>query len=424
MPGEIFIRDVAFTLPNATGAFTITDTGGPGLTPKAAIIFLSGGTVLGTETNTARFGMGMTDGTTTLALSWMAEHNVVDTAADTGRRRANDKILNLTGTASEALAVGATFTSFGVNAMTINMEHASTLLGWVRFFYGANLSAKVAGISGNVLLDGAVNSPSLGFQADGVIAMSGRTQWNTDAGLANAIVSYGFAGRLPSISQTCMGLVAEDRQSPTSVGTLPRNNRILSIIQSTAGVVTEVASIEVTAFNADDIEFTTRDGAEAMGIGFLAFSLGGEKCFADIPVLNSDTMGISQYTDAGFQARSLMVVGQAAPTVGTISSTHGAMSYACFSPQTGQNAMKANDADNLGVSVATSAALTGQFVHVESHWAAGLSKITATGFEYVVSVTAPADLPTVVFSIGEQPGGLGWLDARSGNRWRRGLARR
>jgi len=67
---EIIIRDVAFTLPNATGNFTITDTGGPpGLTPKACIIVLSGATGTGSETNPARCSIGLTDGTNAIAMA-------------------------------------------------------------------------------------------------------------------------------------------------------------------------------------------------------------------------------------------------------------------------------------------------------------------------------------------------------------------
>ena len=403
---DIRFRDVPFQLPNATGNFTITDTGGPGLTPKACIIVLSGATAIGTETNPARVAIGLTDGTNAIAMAWMAEHGVVDTNADTGRRRANDKILNLTATTAEALAVGATFVSLGTNALTINMEHASTLRGFVRFMYGAQLQAKVTTVTSALLVNTAVNSPSLGFQADGVICISARTAWNVDAGLANAIASIGCAGRLPSISQACMNVVAGDRISPTSVGQKPRDDRVLSIVISTAGVITEAVAIEVTAFNADDIEFTTREIGEAIGIGMLAFSLNGEKCHAGCPALNSDTMGISSYTTPGFRARALFVLGQAAATVNTLDTTTGAMSIGVFSPATvatGEYAAKWNDADAQSTSISTSALTENQIVHVESKWAARVNRITATGFDYNVLVTASADLPTVVFSIGEQP---------------------
>jgi len=404
---EIIIRDVAFTLPNATGNFTITDTGGPpGLTPKACIIVLSGATGTGSETNPARCSIGLTDGTNAIAMGWMAEHGVIAANADTGRRRANNKILNIPVTSSEALGVGATFVSVGVNALTINVDTASVLKGFVRFIYGAHFTAKVTTVTSAAIINTAVNSPSLGLQADGCFLTSARTAWNTDAGLANTIISIGCAGRLPSITQACMNVCAGDRIDPTSVGQKPRNDRALSIVISTAGVITEAVAIEVTAFNADDIEFTTRDLGEAIGIGILAFSLNGEKCFADLAVLNSDTTGVSSYTTPGFRARALFLLGQAGATANTLDTTTGAMSIGVFSPATGSaggSFAKWNSADNQGTSITTCSIAEDQAVHVESKWAARVVRITATGFDYNVLVAASADLPTVVFSVGEQP---------------------
>ena len=406
MSNEIIFRDVAFTLPNATGNFTITDTGGPGLTPKACIIVLSGATGTGSETNPARISVGLTDGTAAIAIGLMAEHNVLAANADTGRRRANNKILNIPTTTTEALGVGATFVSVGTNALTINVDTASVLKGFVRFFYGAQLSAKVVTVTSDATSGNSVTCPSLGFTPDGVIAMSARTAWNTDAGLNNVIFSMGFAGRLPSPSQACVGICAQDLANPTSVGMKARNDRLLSIVISTAGVVTEPVSIELTAWNADDVTLTTRETGEAMGIGLLAFSLNGEKCFADLPALNSDALGVSSYVGAGFKARALMTVGSAAATANTIDSTVGAMSIGVYSPATGTaggSMAKWNSADAQSTSVTTCSIASDQFHHVESKWAARVVGITATGFDYNVLVSASADLPTLCFFIGVQP---------------------
>ena len=412
MVNQIIVRDVPFTLPNATGNFTITDTGGPGLTPKACIIVLSGATGTGSETNPARCSIGLTDGTNAIAMGWMAEHGVLAANADTGRRRANDKILNIPGTANEALGVGAAFVSVGTNALTINVDTASVLKGFVRFMYGANLTAKVTTVASHGTVDNAVSSPSLGFQADGCFLISSRTQWNVDAGLANVIESFGFAGRLPSLTQACMNVCAGDRIDPTSVGQNPRSNRALSIVISTAGVMSEAVAIEVTNFAADTIEFTTRELGEVIGIGILAFSLNGEKCYADLATLNSGTSGISSYTTPGFRARALFLLGQAGATANTLDSTTGAMSIGVYAPPTGSppaggsaggSFAKWNSADNQSTSITTCSIAADQVVHVESKWAARIVTTTPTGFDYNVLVTASADLPTVVFSVGELP---------------------
>ena len=408
MGNEIIVRDVPFTLPNASGAFTITDTGGPaGMTPKACIIVLSGASGTGGETNPARISIGLTDGAAAIAIGLMAEHNVLATLADTGRRRANNKILNLPVTTTEALGVGATFTSVGVNALTINVDTASVLKGFVRFMYGANLSAKLVTVSSPTTDNTAFNSPSLGLVADAVLAISARTVWNTDAGLNNVIFSMGFAGRLPSTSQACVGICAQDLASPTSVGMKARNDRLLSIVISTAGVVTEAISIQLTAWNADDVELTTRDTAgEAIGVGLLAFSLNGERCVADLPALNSDTLGVSSYAGAGFKARALFTVGSAAATANTLDATVGAMSFGVYAPATGSaggSMAKWNSADAQTTSVTTCSIASDQFHHVESKWAARVVAITVTGFDYNVLVSASADLPTLCFSFGEDP---------------------
>lgn len=432
MPGEIYIRDVAFTLPNAIGNFTITDTGGPGLTPKAALLVLSGATALDTITAHARMSVGMTDGTNHRAMAWMAEDSVLATNADTGKRLANDKVLNITGTAAEGLQVGATFVSFAANAITINVDAASTLRGFVRFFSGSDLQVNVTSLVGSATSNTAVSTTAPGFMPDGAIFIGTRTtnDFGVDTGLANAHVSIGAAGRLSSTTQACFGLVAGDREDPTSTGCKPRNDRVCAFIASSAGTISETASLELTSWDATGLTLTTRNGSTAITTAILSLRLGGEKFYADMATLNSNTSGISSYTTPGFGARAITIAGQMGSTVGSIDSTKGAFSFGGATTATGGVSAGWNSVDGLSAVqsqtqsyVSSTSMLSMPESGASKFWECSLSEITATGFDYNVTATDTSDVPTLILSIGEQPGGLGWIDARSGHRWRRRLAR-
>lgn len=430
MPGEIYIRDVAFTLPNATGNFTITDTGGPGLTPKAAMIVLSGASALDTITSHARLSVGITDGTNHRATAWMAEDDVLASVGDTGKRLANDKVLNLTGTAAEGLQVGATFVSFAANAITINVDAASVLRGFVRLFYGADLLANVTSIVGAASTDTSTTAP--GFTPDGAIFIGSRTtnDYGVDTGLANAHVTIGAAGRLPSTSQGCISLVAEDRPASgnSSSACKPRDNRVATMLASSSGTITETASLSLKSWDASGLT-VTNDAATAMTVAVLSLKLNGEKCHAGCPTLNTDTLGVSSYTDPGFTPRALMLAAQVAPTINTADSTAGGgFSLGVVTMGTGSYCAGWNDNDDKSTTEADCLVSSSKMIDfpesaVSRFWAAELSSMTASGFDYNVTNAHSVDLPTLVFAIGEQPGSLGWLDARSGHRWRRRLAR-
>jgi hypothetical protein len=432
---EIYIRDVSFTLPNATGNFTITDTSGgqvSGLTPKAAMIVLSGATALDTLTAHARVSIGFTDGTNTRAVASFAEDNAASGVADTGRRFGNSRILNITGTASEALGVGATFTSFAANAITINVDTASTLMGFVRFFYGANLSANVTSFVGNATVNLTATTTAPGFTPDLVFAVCPRTaaDFGADAGAATGIISIGAAARLPSITQACLVNVAEDvAVGVTSVGSKPHDNRILAFLTSVGGVITETATLELTSFDANGFTVTTRDGSVALTGMYLSLSLNGEKCHAGCPVLLSSTAGIKSYTTPGFQPRAVAIFGQKAPTVNTGSTVFGAFSIGGATMVTPDVTAGWNDNDNVGTSQAECVVSASKMLDMPAGaasrwWTAALTRMTASGFDYEVMAADTVDLPTVVVAIGEQPPSPGWIDARSGHRWRRCLARR
>lgn len=170
----IKVRVVPFSLRTTTGTQDITLTGlGAASQIKGAIFVTSGAETLDTVEATARNSIGFTDGTTEVVINrWMQDAVV---ASSTRRNHISGQVLRINDANTPATWASASFNSWITDGVRIDVTvspTADTLKGHVILFSdtGSDLQVGVISPQMNELLD--VDVTTLGFEPEGVLAMS------------------------------------------------------------------------------------------------------------------------------------------------------------------------------------------------------------------------------------------------------------
>lgn len=234
-----------------------------GHTPAAMLIEITGATANDTNTDDSRIGFGMTDGTTSRALCSRSEDAVIP--SDTGRRDSDD-LIEISLAANNATDGRATFVSFDTDEAVINWADApaSAYRMNVTVFWGDMLDAEVVEIKASTTEDGSVSISSLSFAPNMALFFTVQGDFGTSAAYNQNILCHGFAVLTDdgSIEQGCYSQYDRDNKNvTTAAGTMMRNDAVNQVVVvSGVGGVTFPSYQEVTAFNSDGLDITTRDG--------------------------------------------------------------------------------------------------------------------------------------------------------------------
>lgn len=427
---SIGCKSVDFVMPTGGSFprdFTITLAGGPGLTPKAVIIELSGATTLDTIQATARLSVGIWDGTTARCLAVVAEDGAIGSVnANSGYRVDTGSVIQMpTNSGNGALQVSATPVSFGVDSVTINVDvDAGAFRGVAKFFYGADLRANVVSLAGNASIGGTTATTAPGWKPGFVFGWSVGQAFAALGSGTGGMFSHGFAVRNPSVLQACSSVIWENAAvTTTSSGCISRNNAIVELLTSSVGTKAESAWHELS-FDATGFTITTRNAAVSFEAMFLSLDLAQTPCWAGVPTLVASGAGAHSDTNPAMRPQAMFFSGAVVAAANTLGSTRGSLSVGMVTA-TESACTALLGQDNQTTSVAKSLISVTNFIDLPltaaTHdWIAAETALTRTGFDYNVSDTAAADRPTPMAVIGN-PFDPGWWPVL--RRWRRQLAR-
>lgn len=407
-------RVIPFQLPTSTGNFDVTVASGYGsdLTPKFVMFFAQRSANIDTITSSELLSIGAVDGTNQMAGAMMSENGQLTASNDSGVRTSSVNAIEITGTGAQGLEAEATFVSFAAGKVTLNFA-VSAPSGAYRTFalfgFGTGLTAAVSSFTGNATENSSSSISGLSFQPDGAIVLSwNRALTNPGAGQDQGMLSIGFAGRLPSTTQACTVVCREDRKATnTSSGCLSQADRAAIVLTSSAGTVSEGASLEVTAWPSDGITFTTRGASVAVNALVVSFSTNGRRVWAGLPLANSDTTGAQSFTNPGFRPRAMLFAASHTETDGTIDSGAGGLSIGAVTTADGaieQALISGNfeDAQTAGAaqSLFSASNVVDLLRNATTHeWIAAFTSFDAQGWTHTVSTASTLDELIAVLAI-------------------------
>lgn len=438
MPGAQCDYDV-FTVAMNTATGTqdlVGDCGGK--TPKGYIVLATRGTTMDTSVAGAMISIGAGDASGNVRLtSCMIEHGALIAAANSGRRQNNANLIQVLTTGDETVDGEAAFSSVSADTLTINITDAPTtavqLEVWL--FYGDTLLAHVDQIATSAIEDVSVTETGVPFRPRALIAFgaTGAPSSATSARFAFGVCAFNADG---TVQGQC-GMPFFDRNLPTlrtACGGGFRSDTMLQrIIVDGTGVLTEEGRYEVVGSTADGFTITTRGSATAgLTIGYLALYTGNLRAWAGQVSIGTNSTGNKSITDPGFRPRFLACLGSKQATVNTyVSDAAQTIHYgigaaanggsACANVHAVDNATPNSDTRSLSSSKLMEI-MDGNVASPTMDWDATLVSFDSTGFTVNVGTASSADR-LVGFLALEAGVSLGWMDARSGHRWRRQLAR-
>lgn len=301
-------------LNTTTGTQDFTTTALGGLTPKAALFFVTYATADGTAANHMQMAVGATDGTN----HWVTVARVRNgvTTGSTTRRGATDAVVWLQRNSSNTIDIEAAFDSFITNGVRINITKttAVALLLHVVLFAGSDLSAKVGTFtaSSGDLTETTVTTT---FQPDHLFFATMDAAFD-DTNVAGALQSLGVAYRGGSIQQAGYGFYEPHGQTTSDPQGLIQDDRVTMSIGS--GALSR--EFEVSAFLSDGFKLKLRQGSSSasMDHGYLALNYNG-KATGYVGVDASPTStGDDANTAPGFTPQFLMLLPTTMPALNTI----------------------------------------------------------------------------------------------------------
>lgn len=431
------------SMNTTTGNQTITGTLN-GKTPKAAMFLVSRASTLGTPADAAMVSIGFTDGTNSRSSTCASPDAEAVAVYDPSRSGSTTLVIQTLSATSLAVEAEASFVSFSANNVTINISTAppSGHKLTVVMFYGDTLQTAVGDLTASASINGTASVTGLAFRPALVFGLASIGGYPLSAS-TNARFSFGFAA-IADGTITQGGTSFYDRDTPTvSVQTAQaiRDDSFLARFSlNDTGTLTDEGRYELTSFNSDGFTVTTRVVGTAIAIGWLALYLGTSRpkvlVYGD-PDLDTTTTGNQAIDGVGFRPQAVFAIGTSILTanknsiqvntqaihvsVGASCLLGGTSSIAdgCVSYQSEDGAAPSDTrsgADQRLVEVLDDA---GTF-----DWHALVTSFDSDGITLnVTDASASLQLAAFLF-IEHDKGDLSWMDARSGHRWRRCLARR
>lgn len=414
-----------------------------GKTPKGGVVIATRATAVGdTPVHGALLSLSLWDASGNVCtVANMAETGAAVAAANAGRSQDDTNIVQILATDAPTIDGEAAFDSVSADTLTIDITDAPTtaVILEVWLFYGDTLEAHVGQLAASAIVGTEVTETGIPFTPRALFALS--APGGFAAGLANnARGSFGVCafneavGGSEAVQGQCgMALFVRDTPTATSAtgGGFRTDSMLQRITVSGTGVLSEEARYEVTGLTSDGFKVTTRAGANGTAIGYLALFTGKLRAWVDNPSLGLTSVGAKSITDTGFRPRFLACLGSRQTTdnayvsdsqslhFGVGAAVSGAQASASFhtQDQATPNSLTRGTLDDTLMTIVTT--VGGEAID----WAATLISFDSTGFTVIVLPASGADRQVGFLAL-EDGSSPGWLDARSGHRWRRCLARR
>ena len=304
---------------------TITDTP-PNVIPNAAIFFAVNATGLSNSiSQTSRISVGFADDSVTERCAMaFAEDGVAAASADAGYRIDNSTVVQISNPTNVNLLAEGNVTEFITNGCTISWSASANIRGQAIFFYGDDVESAVRVVAGNATENSTASITGLPFAPDVAFVLSADKGFATDAQGTDAMLSFGFAART-SDTQSCSCVTWEHQQSPTSSGVLTRDDACAVRLTSTAGTIAEGARLELTSWNSDGVEFTTRGASYTLRAAVLLLKMPNTSGWAGAPLFPASTPGAFSRTDPNFQPQALFFSGIRTAVTNSVGSGQGTL---------------------------------------------------------------------------------------------------
>lgn len=366
--GGLFPREETYTL-----------AGGPGLVPTAVyVVYGASAITLDGRNATARFSVGAFDGTTQRVVCIVGEDGDAAATAIARGRTDTDSVIQITALNDNTFSNEARAIAFGVDSVTLDWQLGSNGNGFLVFFY---CNAAKVGVSTASGASTAVTG--VGFQPDALIAFGVNQAITANAAFTELMLSVGYAGRLPAITQSCGVICAEDQQANTSSGEIARTNRFLTTLTSVAGVDAEGTDLTLSSFDADGFTYA-RSAAVAIPFVYLALDLDNRAVHCAAPLVAMGATGTEAVPGAGFTPALLLTSAVRIATQDTINGNQATLSLGASDGTVTASAC-ARVRNNQGTSDTYSTASATSLIHlVETSAAddviANLDSFDADGF--------------------------------------------
>ncbi len=305
----------------STGNQAITVNCG-GLTPKAALFFLTAAVTDNTARDNAVVSVGAA---TTTSARWAicseSQHNVA-TANVASLASTTSCIQVLSGAGAQTVDAAADFVSFGADTVTINWSDApaSAWLLTVVAFAGADLSVFTGTQSLGNTTDNALDVTAPGFEPDVVFA--GTVIGNSVGGE----FSFGFAHNDRAGTVTQRGLNWSELEAATmTVGTATEDRGVLVDLNGSQGLDFYA---ELGTFDSSGFTITTRNGgANNQTFYYLALKLDAATSAKVYTFSTPTSTGAASDTGAGFQPQAVLYLTGMAEAARTIYTNDNASTF-------------------------------------------------------------------------------------------------
>ena len=364
----------------ATGTQDITTSDLGGLTPKAALFFVSLATADNTAVDGAVIGWGATDGTVSLCQTAQDQHGVG--TSNSLRKGEAIPVVIMDGSATNVKDGEAAFSAWITNGVRINWTNApaAAYLLTAVFFAGTDLSA-YCNYAELVTEDTGVDVTTVGFEADVLFTW---LQDRSAGGSANATFGMGFVhnDRAGTVTQRAGYLRARDNVGTTD-NTAQVRNDLAMIVGSNAdyGIACDVSGFDSSGFTATPRNAVTGNpGTNEMGYLALRFGAGPLVSSKVYTYSTPTSTGDATDTNPGFEPQAVFYVTTLAETINTLESDADAGSIGVsVVTETAQYSNTVSSEDNVGDSN-TQSLSDDQAVRLPLHGGAAGMAATYVGF--------------------------------------------
>jgi hypothetical protein len=327
------VTRVACNTSTGNQAITISTLG---VTPKLALFYWTSATANGTNTAVIHSGFGAADASTQKVCC--SRVNDAKTAEQADRRGASDECIQILNAANNNVNGEANWVSFTANTVTINWGKAPSVafLLDVVLIGGDDFSVAVGEFASHTTIGQSTVVSGLSFKPDALFCFSNRANFADSGTSVNAALSLGFSTRNTADDSgdqnRSVNWYVDDGDAVGDPNQYVATNRVFKHITDTSAYT----GVEITTYNSDGFDATTRDSGGVYNIGYVAMSFGGVNDFAvweyQTPVAAPETTVTD--TGPGFKPQFVMYLMTQIQTADSHISTEdaGAWGISAFSP--------------------------------------------------------------------------------------------
>jgi len=299
-------------------------------TPKGMVIEISGATTNNGVTNHARWGFGVTDGSTTdqgFAWSTRSEHG--QTTSDSGCRRSADTVVQFSLSASNSADGIAHWDSWITDGARIVWDDlpATGVMMNVTFFYGDDFDIDAHTFAGSTTDGGTASFSGVTWKPRMMLVYGGQGSYPVTPSSVNSgrgHVGVACEDTDGTITQGSLNFWDRDNRGTTQVAQIMRDDAVQQQIQITGGGALAFTTLQaVDSFNDDGYTMSTNGGTAGMETVVLLFRLPNNmRCAVrDISTeLETSATGIKSI-EPGFEVGTLKVLASSETTINDTTTT-------------------------------------------------------------------------------------------------------